>query len=826
MGKNDRQRIGLFIAGGAYAYQSDIIQGAHEESRRRGFDLVCLAGGSLGWKDPRNYCYEVASPRDLDAAILVPGTWGAALDSPEVVALLERYAALPFCVIGARLGDAPSVCVDNIGGVQEMTRHLIQAHGRKRVAFIEGRGAEARERRTGYERALAAAGHEQDPELIFAGDYTPESGRAAVAHFFRDAKERPDAIIAANDWMASGALEMLRERGARVPDDVALVGFDDIDRASFMSPPLTTIRQPPQFLGNEAVAMIDQLLSGTLTERHVSVPTFARYRRSCGCFGHSSAARTLISAPGESATSLSALRSRIAERLIEAAGGLAYGLSDGWAEQLIDALLTDLNTRGGQAFLDQLTQLVADTARSGNITAWYHVVAQLRQQSVAVLAADLERLLAAETLFGRAYITIGEQAEMAQGHRLLEREDVVLRLEDVSRDARTALDWNALCGVLAQHLPRFGIPRCYVAAGAQGGEGESRQLFAFEDGKRLPLPHDGIPFRTSEIVARSVQPGVRTSLVVHPLFMGDEILGHCCLEVGPKDGSIFKTLGDLISASVKATRLSEALVEEVTRRERAERERMLQELDIAARIQTAILPRHPQVPGLELATVMVPATEVGGDYFDILPCPAGAWIGIGDVAGHGLTAGLIMLMIQSIVAATVHDRPELGPARAWRGLNAVLSSNIRERMCHDDHATLSLLRYRQSGHVKLAGSHEDLIVYRAATGRCERVPTPGIWAGIFPDIPEHEIREAEFQLSPGDVLLLYTDGVIEARNEGGEDYGIERMEQVLQQHAGAPVQRICDLLLDDVQRWMATQDDDVTLVVLRHTGIAGAQPSS
>src|SRR5690606_12868213 len=158
----------------------------------------------------------------------------------------------------------------------------------------------------------------------------------------------------------------------------------------------------------------------------------------------------------------------------------------------------------------------------------------------------------------------------------------------------------------------------------------------------------------------------RTTLVVHPMFMHDEVLGYACFEVGPRNGAIYKTLGDTMSSALKAAQLARALVEEVTRRESAERGRMRQELDIAARIQTAIQPKHPRVPGLELATVMVPATEVGGDYFDVLPCPGGCWIGIGDVAGHGLSAGLVMLMIQSIVAATVHVRPELGPGAAWQ----------------------------------------------------------------------------------------------------------------------------------------------------------------
>lgn len=817
MSHDRRARIGLFISGGTYAYQADIIFGAHEECKRRGHDLICLAGGSLGWADPRNYCYEVASPGDLDGTILVPGTWGAPLDAPPVQALLQRYSSLPCCIIGARVGALPSVCIDNVGGVRAMTRHLIEVHQRKRVAFIAGRGLEAEQRHQGYEAALRAAGLEPDPALYFPGDYQAESGRAAARSWIRDGGLACDAIVAANDWMASGALEVLQERGFHVPDDVAVLGFDDIDRASFMSPPLTTIRQPPQVLGAEAVILLDAVLGGRLTEHHVAVPTVPQIRRSCGCFGHASAVRAVASSEGASAPPLRVLRGRIAAKLVDVSASLVSGLPESWAEHLIEALEQDLTEGTERAFLDYLAGLISSTAGRGNITAWHHVVSQLREESLPTVARDVGLLMQADALFGRAYIAIGEQAETAQGRRLLAREDIASRLEDAGRDARTALDWPGLRRVLSEHLPLFHIPRCYVAMGDGGADAVSHQMFAFEEGQERELPAAGAPFRTSQIIAPDVSPRERTTMVVHPLFVQDETVGHCCFEVGPRDGSIFKTLGDLISSSLKAARMSAALIEEATKRERAERSRMLQELEIAARIQVAILPKKPVVCGLELATTMRPATEVGGDYFDVLPCTGGCWLGIGDVAGHGLTAGLVMLMIQSIVAATVHARPELGPVQAWQALNAILSDNIRQRMEQDEHATLSLIRYRDTGRLTFAGAHEDLFIYRKALGRCERVPTPGVWVGVWA-VTDEEVPEGECWLATGDVLLLYTDGILEARAASGEPYGPDRLEKLLTATGELPVQAICDAIMKDVSEWMCSQDDDITLVVARHTG--------
>lgn len=818
MGGRQRARIGLFIAGGTYAYQAEIIDGAHDECARRGFDLVCLAGGRLQAGDPRAYAYEIASPADLDGAILVPGTWSAALDSPPALALLERYSQIHTCIIGALWRDMPSVRVDNSTGVMELTRHLIEGHRRRRVAFIAARGPEAEERRVGYERGVRAAGLEIDPDLIYQGDFSFDAGRAAAAHWCQGRVPACDAIVAANDWMASGAIDLLQERGFRVPEDVALVGFDDIDRASFMSPPLTTIRQPPRFLGSEAVTMIAGSIDGSISERHVSLPTYTQIRRSCGCFGHASGLRTLVPNATPALGSFADARLALVASLVRAAAHLARGLPESWAEDLVDALSRDLERGSDQQFLPLLRDLIGISSENGNITAWHHVVSQLRDQCVSLLANDVNMLVRAETLFGRAYIAIGELAELARGRRLLEREEIIYKLEDVSAAARTALDWDAVCKVLCEYLPRFKIPRCFLALGHGGAGTESRLVFAYDGGRMVPLPADGIPFSTSQFVPPELAPPVRTTLIVHPMFMQDELLGYGCFEVGPRDGAIFKTLGDLTSSAMKAAQMSRALIEEVTRREWAERARMHQELEIAARIQTAILPKHPHVAGLELATVMLPASEVGGDYFDVLPCPDGCWIGIGDVAGHGLTAGLVMLMIQSIVAATVHERPDMRAGAVWKVLNTVLSENIRERLGQEEHATLCLLRYGQSGQLSFAGAHEDLLVYKAATRRVERIGTPGIWVGIGAEIPDDATEERTYRLQPGDVLVLYTDGVLEAKSASGEYYGPERLERCIERHGELPAERICELVMAEVQEWTAVQDDDMTLLVARHRG--------
>ena len=265
-----------------------------------------------------------------------------------------------------------------------------------------------------------------------------------------------------------------------------------------------------------------------------------------------------------------------------------------------------------------------------------------------------------------------------------------------------------------------------------------------------------------------------------------------------------------------------------SRRTLAAQERLRREMEIATRIQTSILPRDLSVAGVEIAARMTPAEDVGGDYYDVLPLEGGArgaWIGVGDVAGHGLTAGLVMLMIQSAVSALVKSRPDGNPRDLLIALNAILFDNIRERLTQDEHVTLTLLRLEANGSVRFAGAHEELVVWRKATGACERVATPGTWLGAVPDIARFT-TENHLTMAPGDVLLLYTDGLIQAMNTDGEQFGMERLEAELATSALVPVADIVGRLFTALGDFTRERADDVTVLALRYLGRPGDQEGS
>jgi len=250
--------------------------------------------------------------------------------------------------------------------------------------------------------------------------------------------------------------------------------------------------------------------------------------------------------------------------------------------------------------------------------------------------------------------------------------------------------------------------------------------------------------------------------------------------------------------------------------EMAKKQRLEKELEIGARIQTCLLPNQIEIPDLEIAARMLPASEVGGDYYDAFPVPGGGFIGIGDVAGHGLTSGLVMLMVQSVVGALGRRYPDAAPRDIVSALNTVLFDNIRHRLHNKEHVTFTLFRYFGGGRFSFAGAHEELVIYRRRTGEVELVPTPGTWLGAMKEISKFT-TDSELALEDGDLLVLYTDGVTEAMNAERAQFGLERLTALVQARALGPVAELCRELEERVLDWCnRSPDDDITVLAVRY----------
>ncbi|MFI7432877.1 LacI family DNA-binding transcriptional regulator [Micromonospora haikouensis] len=240
-----------------------IIRGVAQELEAADKQLVLmLAGSPAGHARVERY----TTGRHVDGVVF------ASLHGADPLPARLARLGIPVVCSGRFLGDVgvPYVDVDHVGGVTRAVRHLLDS-GRRRIATIAGpqdmfAGVE---RLAGYRAALAEAGL---PERVAYGDFTRESGAAAMRQLL-DAHPDLDAVFAASDLMAHAAMRTLREAGRRVPADVAVIGFDDIETAAYTDPPLTTVRQPILDLGREATRQLLRMASGEDVEPALVLPT-------------------------------------------------------------------------------------------------------------------------------------------------------------------------------------------------------------------------------------------------------------------------------------------------------------------------------------------------------------------------------------------------------------------------------------------------------------------------------------------------------------------------------------------------------------------------
>ena len=196
-----------------------------------------------------------------------------------------KAEGFPVVLLGQLPGsDIPFVDVDNVGAAKQAVSHLLGL-GHRRVGMITNAPLEytaARDRLTGYRQVLEEYGVPFDEGLVRRGDFREESGRVAMDHLL-DLPDPPTAVFVASDLVAFGALVAIRERGLIIPDDVAVVGFDDVRLAHYVDPPLTTVRLPAYDLGHRAAALLTQLIRGEpVEEREILLQTELVVRQSCG----------------------------------------------------------------------------------------------------------------------------------------------------------------------------------------------------------------------------------------------------------------------------------------------------------------------------------------------------------------------------------------------------------------------------------------------------------------------------------------------------------------------------------------------------------------
>jgi phosphoserine phosphatase RsbU/P len=562
--------IGLLVDCLEDSYQWSVLRGAMDAASDHGARLLCFAGGVLQAPQAeggdRNGVFDLAGPKCVDALIVMSGVIGNRVGLEGLQRFCERYRPLPMCSIAVDLPEMSSVCIDNESGMRVAIEHLIRVHDRKGIAFVRGppANAEAERRFEVYKQALESGGLRYVPEWVAVGDFERAGGRAAVRTLLIDRKlsvQDLDAIVAANDATALGTLEELENLGIRVPDQIAVIGFDDIEESRFTVPSLTTVRQPLYEQGRDAVRMVlDQLNGGALPERVVRRTELVT-RRSCGCLAPRAASSRGSLAPPTTLGFEAALVERhpiILAAMSRASRGELSAAGAGWAERLLNAFVGQIRGESPNAFTLSYDEIVRRlSVADADLPVCNDVLSAMRDRVLPCFTNDTQRRAGAEDMIHEARVTTAEVMDRAQAWRRMRAEKRARVLGRAAAAIASSHDLDELSRAVEEHLPPLGITRCYVATfdGKPGDERRARLALVHTPHARHSEAPSWQLKPVEEILRNHVLPeaGEHALAVLPTVFRGEE-LGVLVLELEAVDGYLYETLRDVFTAALAGAR--------------------------------------------------------------------------------------------------------------------------------------------------------------------------------------------------------------------------------------------------------------------------------
>jgi DNA-binding LacI/PurR family transcriptional regulator/signal transduction histidine kinase len=571
--------IGFFVSNLSFSYHYAMLCGITNIAYQQGFNILCFPGNPINspelMEKPANVVYELAGPKIL-GGLIISGSL-TVFDKNQY--FFDRYRSLPIAVMVMELDGVPCVRINNDQGFRALLTHLIKDHNYRRLAYLGGPmpNMDSERRYQIYQEVLAEYGIPFNPDLVTSGQFhLPSSGNDAIRLLIDKRKVQFDAIVAANDTMAMGVLIELQDRGIKVPDDIAVTGFDDQEWAKYCLSPLTTVRQSAYDLGQCGARLLIAQLKGEEVPAEVFLPTELVIRNSCGCFSESITQAaiddikiTMGQLNGPIVNNLQLWSKLVVTEMLQVFNVDQLREIPDWADQLMDAFIFDIQGITNQAFLKSLDLILQKLVFDGaDISPWQNVISAMQRYGTSYFGAKA-LLYRAENIWHQARLMIGEtmiQLELHRSHLVFEQ---AYTLRRISTGVQTTFNLSQLMEAIYKFLPRLGIYTGYLSLyeGIRRLNGRSKLILAFRDRKWIPVPQEGLLFPTEDFIPVDFfSQHKRFCLGTFPLYFGEEQLGYIIYDVNMigryiYDPYTYDTLRAIISSALKGALLVEKLEE-------------------------------------------------------------------------------------------------------------------------------------------------------------------------------------------------------------------------------------------------------------------------
>jgi DNA-binding LacI/PurR family transcriptional regulator len=545
--------VGVVIDCLVDGYQRILFDSIARSAREQGLNVVAFSGGRLP-----SPLFDLIDRANADALILVGSTTAHQVGTAGLADFCRQRAELPICCVGIEVEGVPSIVASGASGVHALVTHLVTDHGRRHLAFIKGLGADGAERLEAFETCLNEFGVPLRDSLIVDGKYTVQSGRDAIRVLCDERRVSFDGVVAADDYMALGAIEALEERGFVVPRDVAVVGFDDIEDARNGVVPLTTVQQPIRELGRRAVQLCQRQLERRDPDVLRPIICHPIKRRSCGCVVETPFTRrpsNLAEKFPSSEAALIARRDLVLADMLRTAQEELGSVGYHWEDRLFNGIVDELKGATGNPFLSVNEELARRVFRSsGDVSTWQRVLAALRHHVLDCIGDNQDLRSAAESAFHDAFLVSANVVGREEAHRRTHLEFLLRTFIRTGNELATATDESQTPRVLLRQLETLGVLSCYLSVYADAERTRSRLLLGYDH--QLPVQEAGseIIFDTRELVPAGLLPHDRSyAFALLPLARQGRELGFVLFEYQQQDDALlFEVLRDQMSTVLPA----------------------------------------------------------------------------------------------------------------------------------------------------------------------------------------------------------------------------------------------------------------------------------
>ncbi|NLD91465.1 MAG: substrate-binding domain-containing protein [Fibrobacter sp.] len=516
-------------------YQSLFWKGVDAEAKKLDINVISFLGGEIRshfeYQRKRNVIYEHINTSRLDGLIVVTTILGNFITTEELNSFLMKYSALPIVSVGMELTTYPSITVDNYSGMYQLVKHLIEVHNCRHCAFIGGteQNPESQERLKAFLDAHADAGIPYDPNLIQYAKFVDEIAATVVGQWLTENRQF-DAIVAANDLMALGAIRTLELHGITVPEQVKVTGFDNIELSRFLHIPITTIMQPFYKLGIESLRLITGVIHGDRADATIRLPAFPIFRASCGC-------KDDLAGLKESAPCCTVKQNICAAAVLERfldivhKWGLSIDRTD--FQQMINCFEADLLDDTSNTFEHSITVYLNKRP---------HAIVNLCFEFVNLVGIECRGLEIAKkdravTICFKAVNAI-KNAEMQElSNRILKMAGRSRNLQLLMNYLQSSLGIERLLDDLEENLQRIGINSVFVVLYHNFDKKKGLFILGKDRESKFYKNKNGFIFDSSELIPESLYTiQHQYSLIVQSLFYKHESVGFILVELDSKNG--------------------------------------------------------------------------------------------------------------------------------------------------------------------------------------------------------------------------------------------------------------------------------------------------